>query len=519
VKVNITALALDRNVEEGRVGRIALHFDGCTYTYGELQGRVNACGNALRGLGIGRGDRFLIRSRNSPDYVIALLAGMKIGAVPVCANSLFRTWELERILHNSGAKAALCSVDLLDPILEVKPRSPSLQHVIVCGGTPAHGFPCLDEIIGGASSDLRAEDTSADDPAFVIYTSGTTGQPKGVEHAHRWIIATGAPISKTLMRLTPQDLCFSPLEISFIYALGCNLLYPFYAGAAVAMLPGRFDPELTLEAIDRLKPTIFIAVPTLFRRLLALGAPLQKYDLRSVRMGMSSGEPLPVDTLRQARERLGIEIYDCLGQTEIHIFMNPDPARKLGSLGRPLPGHQVTLLTDDGREAGVGEVGHLVIRSDDPGLCLGYRKAPEIWRQCHRNGWYYTKDLAYKDEDGFFWYVSRSDDLIKSRAYLISPREVESAVMEHPAVLEAGVIGIPDAVMGQRVVVYVSLQPGHDPSDHLAADILRHVREQIAAFKVPKELKFVDSFPRTATGKLMRQELRNWAIGMGVARG
>jgi acyl-coenzyme A synthetase/AMP-(fatty) acid ligase len=510
-RINIAACTLDRNVEEGGGDRIALYFDGRTYTYRELQRLVNACGNALRGIGIGKGDHFLIRSRNCPDYVIAALAGMKIGAVPVPTNSLFRMWELEHIVRNSEAKAVMSSVDLLDAIVEVQGRCPSLQHVIVFGNSPARGYSCFEDFIRGASDELEGADTASDDPSFAIYTSGTTGQPKGVEHAHRWIVATGEPISKTLMRLTPEDICFSPLEVSFIYAFGCNLLYPLLAGAAVAMMPGRFDPELTLAAIDRLKPTIFIAVPTLFRRVLASGEVTRKYDLRSVRMGMSSGEPLPIDTLRQARERLGIEIYDCLGQTEIHIFMNPDPARKLGSLGKPLPGHVVTLLTDEGREAGIGEVGHLVIRSDDPGLCLGYRRTPELWQACHRNGWYYTKDLAFKDEDGFFWYVSRSDDLIKSRAYLISPREVESAIMEHPAVLEAGVIGVPDELIGQRVAAYVTLQQGHEASDGLAVEILSHVRAKIAAFKAPKDLFFADSLPRTATGKLIRQELRKKA--------
>ena len=274
------------------------------------------------------------------------------------------------------------------------------------------------------------------------------------------------------------------------------------------MTPGRFDPEKTLAAIEKFQPTILIGVPTLFRRLIVLGEAVGRYDLRSLRMGVSSGEPLPLDTSQQVKELLGIDIYDCLGQTEIHIFMNPDPHRKPGSLGRPLPGHIVTTLTDDGREAGTGEIGHLVIRSDDLGLCLGYRGQPEIWQRTHRGGWYYTKDLAYQDEEGFFWYVSRSDDLIKSRAYLISPREVESAILEHPAVLEAEVIGVPDEVIGQRVKAFVVLRSGQHPSDTLADEIASQVRKKIAPFKVPKEIVFVEALHRTATGKLMRRELR-----------
>lgn len=511
-RLNIAAVTVDRHVDEGRGDCTALYFDDRSFTYRQLQEMINICGNALRRLGIERGDRLMIRSGNCPEYLVAFLACLKIGCIPIPTNSLFRVWELEHILKNSGAKVVFTTRELMEPILAVKDRCPSLQHIVAFDSESSAGLLTFQDMLRDSSTELEAVDTSSSDTAFIIYTSGTTGEPKGVEHAHRWIIATGDPISKVLMRLTPDDICFSPLEISFIYALGCNFLYPFYSGAAIAMITGRFDPDRTLAAMRKMRPTVLIAVPTLFRRLFALGDALEKSDLSSLRAGFSSGEPLPDDTLREARERLGIEIYDCLGQTEIHIFMNPDPKRKLGSLGRPLPGHDVTILTDDGREAGAGEIGHLVIRADDPGLCLGYRGKPEIWSQAQRDGWYYTKDLAYRDEDNFFWYVSRSDDLIKSRAYLISPREVECAVMEHPAVLEAGVIGVPDAIIGQRIRAHVILRTNHQASDVLAADITRSVREKIALFKVPKEIVFVDSLPRTATGKLMRRELREQSV-------
>jgi acetyl-CoA synthetase len=285
----------------------------------------------------------------------------------------------------------------------------------------------------------------------------------------------------------------------------------------MSMTGGRFDPAGTIAAMKRLKPTILIAVPTLFRRLFALGDALDAGELRSLRLGMSSGEPLPEDTLKQARERLGIEIYDCLGQTEIHIFMHPDPTRKLGSLGQPLEGHVVRVLDDEGQETGVGEIGHLVLRADDPGLCLGYRDRPEAWGERLKDGWYYTKDLAYRDEDGFLWYVSRSDDLIKSRAYLISPREVESALLDHPWVLEAGVIGVPDDMIGQRVRAYIILRAGRQASDGLAEELTEWVRSKIAHFKVPKDILFVASLPRTATGKLRRNELREQALAESEA--
>jgi acyl-coenzyme A synthetase/AMP-(fatty) acid ligase len=508
VRLNMTSVVLDRHVAEGRSGQTALYFEERTFSYGELSRMVNACGNAMLRRGLVRGDRLLIRSTNCPEYLTTFLAALKIGCVPIPTNSLFRAWEIEHILRNSGARAAFTTADLMPPVAAMCDRFPDLATLVTFDGEPSAGSETFASFVDGAAEDLEAADTASCDVAFIIYTSGTTGEPKGVEHAHRWILATGDPITRQLMRLTSDDICFSPLEISFIYALGCNFLYPFLSGAAIAMMPGRFDPERTLAAIARLKPTVLIAVPTLFRRLLAMGDMLETYDHSSLRMGMSSGEPLPDDTLRSARERLGIEIYDCLGQTEIHIFMNPDPTKKLGSLGRPLDGHVVTILNDEGAEAKPHEIGHLVIRADDPGLCLGYRGRPEIWSETQKDGWYYTKDLAYRDEDGYLWYASRSDDLIKSRAYLISPREVESALMEHEAVLEAGVIGVPDEVIGQRICAYIIPRPGHEPSDALAADIIAEVREKIALFKIPKEFVFVDALPRTATGKLMRRELR-----------
>ena len=351
-RLNITSLVIDRHLKEGRAEHIALHFGDRRFTYRELSQMVNAAGNALLGSGLVRGDRVLIRSSNCPEYLTTFLAALKIGCVPIPTNSLFRSWELEHILRNSGARVGIYDNGAhgthprdAGSRPTCRPLSPSTDAA--GGGSEPFAAFIGGRVAGSSTPPIPAVPTSH----FIIYTSGTTGEPKGVEHAHRWIAATGYPITQQLMRLSPDDICFSPLEISFIYALGCNFLYPFLSGAAIAMTPGRFDPERTLAAIDRLKPTVLIAVPTLFRRLLALGEALKSYDLSSLRMGMSSGEPLPDDTLRSAREWLGIEIYDCLGQTEMHIFMNPDPMKKLGSLGRPLEGHMVTILNDEGHEA------------------------------------------------------------------------------------------------------------------------------------------------------------------------
>ncbi|MBL03973.1 MAG: AMP-dependent synthetase, partial [Acidobacteria bacterium] len=226
-RLNMAGVTLDKNVIEGRGEQTALYFGDTKVTFRELQQRVNACGNALRALGLEQGDRFAIRSNNCPEYLVAFLAGLKIGCVPIPTNSLFRVWELEHILTNSGAKAVLTTGALLEPILEVQDRCPSVEHIITFDDHTAAGVRSFADLVQGHSTELEAADTASDDTAFIIYTSGTTGEPKGVEHAHRWIVATGDPISNVLMRLTPEDICFSPLEVSFIYALGCNFLYPY----------------------------------------------------------------------------------------------------------------------------------------------------------------------------------------------------------------------------------------------------------------------------------------------------
>ena len=508
-RVNIAAVTVDRQVAGGHGDRVALHFGDQRISYGELHRRVNQCGNALARIGLTRGDRFIIRAPNSPEYMIAALAGFKIGAVPIPTNSLFRAWELEHLIQNSEAKAAFMTPELMGPIEEVRPRCPTLKQVVMFGRDAA-GHRTFDDLVAGAPDRLEAAATRADELAFMIYTSGTTGKPKGVEHAHRWIVGAGDPVVRVLMGLTPDDICFQPQEVSFMYSWGCAFLFPLYAGCASVVYAGRFDVNRCLDTIQKHRPTVFVAVPTIYRILLGRAGAEREYDVSSLRMGVSGGEPLPADTYREMKRRFGFEVYDAIGQSENHLFLGERPGLpvKPGSMGMPFSGHVVTILDDGGKEVPPGTVGHLVIRNDDPALTLGYRKMEERWAALNRGGWFYTGDLAYKDEDGYYWYVSRSDDLIKSRAYLISPKEVEEAAMGHPAVLEAGVVGVPDPEMGQRVKAYITLKAGHRPSPSLAEEITAQVKTVIAPYKAPKEIEFVSELPKTATGKILRRELR-----------
>ena len=517
-RVNFTDLAVSRHVREGRGACPALHFEGTTFTYAELERYINRCGNALRTLGIGPGARFVIRARNSPQYAALFFAGLKLGAVPIPSNSLFRAWELGYIIRNSGAKAVFTTEGLVAPVEEVRANCPSLESIVSIDGGPSCQGTTLDQLMVNQPDELSAADTRADDLAFLIYTSGTTQRPKGVEHAHRMVIAGSDAVCNELMQLRPEDVCMQPQEISFVYSLICGLVFPLYAGAQTVLYPGRFDPDRALQAVQRYGVTEFVAVPTIFRMLLTAEDVTERYDLSSIRMGISGGEPLPEHTYKEVRRKFGFEIYDLIGQTEAWIYMSNRPGLpvKPGSLGQPLTGRCTAILGGSGEPAAVGEVGHLCIAADDPGLALGYRGQQELWEQRFKGGWFYTGDLAYRDEDGYYWYVSRGDDLIKSRAYLISPGEVEAATMQHPAVLESAVIGVPDKLLGQRVRAYVVLKPGHEPTPALAEEIRERARMVIAPYKIPKDIEFLPELPKTATGKIRRTELREYASRIGT---
>lgn len=510
-RLNLGHWVVDRHVAEGRGRRVAVRAGDATYTYDDLRRLSNRADNAFRALGVGRGDRVLLRLGTNLDAMLAFLGAVKIGAVAMPTSPLLRETELRAILRNSEAALAVARPELAAPLEALRREGAWSGRLLLTEETPtARGFAGLLE---RASEELEPVVTGAHEPAFMMYTSGTTGEPKGVLHAHRWIVGTGDPVACAMLALGPDDVCFQPQDWSFIYALGCNFLYPFHAGASIVLPAGRFDPQETAKVIADHRVTVFCAVPTIYRMMLAQLGAADRPRLASLRCGVSAGEPLPVDTFREWRERFGVTLHDGLGQTESHIFManRVGSVIKPGSMGRPLPGYEIAVLDDEGTPRPPGEPGHLVIRNGHPGLALGYYRDPDRWAEVNRDGWYDTKDFAYVDEDGDYWYVSRSDDLIKSRAYLISPKEVESALMEHRAVLEAGVVGTPDPVIGQKIHAFVTLKAGVDASLALAEDIKAHTRRVLAPYKTPQEVEFVTELPKTLTGKVLRRRLRQHA--------
>jgi len=518
-QLNLASYVVDRHVEEGRGARIAAWAGGRAYTFADLRALTNRFANALCALGVGHGDHVMLRLGTNLDTLIAILGTIKAGAIVLPTSFLFRDHEVEKILLNSEAVVAVSTPDLLGPIAAVSARTPMLRHIILTGldaaGADGSGVDpgrtlAWERVMAEASPEFAPAHTHRDQPAFVIYTSGTTGDPKGVQQAHRWLIGTGDPYNREMVRMSADDVCYQPQDWSFIYPLGSGCLYPLMEGAAIVVPHGRFTPEVAFENIERYRVTIFAAVPTIYRMMLALPDAERRYRLDSLRACVSAGEALPADTFNEFRRRFGVTIYDGIGQTETHIFVGNRIGMEIrpGSMGQPLRSYDAAILDDEGREQKRGEPGHLVLRNDHPGLTLGYRKAAARWAAVNRAGWYYTQDIAYVDADGYFWYVSRSDDLIKSRAYLISPKEVESALLEHPAVLEAAVVGIPDPRIGARVKGFVGLRAGHTATDALAEEIRNHVRGVIAPYKVPHQIEFMAELPKTPNGKILRRVLR-----------
>jgi acyl-coenzyme A synthetase/AMP-(fatty) acid ligase len=508
-RVNLAEEVLTRHVREGRGGRPAAHHVDGSVTYDELEALTNQAGNALARLGIGRGDRFVTRLPNSIPHLAILLGGMKMGAVPIPTTVQFRAAELDHVFANSGARLAITTEDLSD---EIESATRIDDVVLLNAGSGTR--PSFTDLAASESTNLEAADTEPDEVAFTIYTSGSTGLPKGVEHGHRWVIGGLHPLVHVAMRFQPDDVVFMPQEFAWLYVLGVATLAPLYAGAQTVIYSGRFDPTAAVEHIDRFGVTKFTTVPTVLRMIKAIPDLEERYDLSRWTAVWSGGERLDDETRDEVERRFGVTIYELIGQTEVWLYMANYPGieNKPGSLGQVLPGRIVALLDDDGRTIEeADESGHLVLSEDDPALALGYRGQNQEWRSRFSDGWFHTGDIAYRDGDGYYYFVGRADEMIKSRGYRIAPEEVEKALLEHAAAIHAGVIGLPDEIQGQKVVAFVVLRDGSEGSDELVDELREHVRALIAPYKTPREIHFVDDIPKTPTGKIDHKALRDIA--------
>jgi acyl-coenzyme A synthetase/AMP-(fatty) acid ligase len=512
-KLNMARLIVDYWAEHGRGEDVAIYYEDQKITYQALKELTDSFANALHKLGVSKGDRYLIRTPNQPEYQISFLGGQKIGAAPIPTNTMLREYELEHIINNSEAVAVITTTRYTEAIENIRPKCKTLKHVIVVGETQGDQIS-FEQIMREAKGVPPYVETLKDDQAYFLYTSGTTGPPKGVVHGHRFIIGAGDPIGKYTMGLDRGDICGGPTALTWMYALGHNFLFAFRWGVSTAIYSDeRFDPERAYEFIERFKITIFAGTPTIYRMMLAVKDAEKRYDTRSLKYCLSSGEPLLAETWREWMRRFNVKIIDSMGQTEAHEFCTTQTSLpvKVGSMGKPLPGIEVAIVNDKGEQLPPGEMGHLAMRTDHPGLFLEYFKMPEQMKEVALpNNWYDTKDLATMDEDGYFWYGSRSDDIMTFHGYRISPAEVETALQEHEAVLESGVAGFSDPDKGDKLKAWVVLHEGYEPTPELAKNLQEFVKNTIAPYKYPREIEFIKELPKTSSGKILRRELRRW---------
>ncbi len=497
-RVNIATEVLERQAA-AHGGRTAFAWEAGETTYADLRDRVARLAGSLVGAGVGRGAKVLVRMPNCIEFAVTFLSLTRIGAIPVLVNSLLGPEEVDYVVDHSGAETAMTLAEIAGPVLEHKDRI----RVFLWRG--AHdGATSLD---GGGGNAVPPADTGADEPAFMVYTSGTTGRPKGIVHAHRWVVALG---EANRHRVPPQpgDVALATGEWSFISALGHNVVFPLRNGVTAAILEGPARPERVLAAVERFGVTLLYSVATVYRRILAVEGIEDRYDLSSLRGCSATGEALEAATWQEFKRRVGCDIWEHYGVSEMQMVLGQGPRHpvKPGSIGRPIPGARVEVTDEDYRTLPPGEIGRFLIAADSPGFFLGYHRDEEMTARVVHDGWYHTGDLAWRDGDGYYWIAGREDDCFKSRGIFISPYEIENALRGHPAVAEACVVPLPDAEIGNRIRAVVVARDGYGDSG-LGEDLREDLRARIARYKVPHVIELADALPKSAVGKVLRREV------------
>jgi len=513
---NAATYFVDRNVAEGRGSHVAIECGDTRLTYADLQQQVNRLGAALRGLGIRPEERVLLLLHDGPEFACAFFGAIKIGAVPVPLNTLWKPADYEHVIRDSRPRALIVA-DALWPAIEAIPaaRRPIHHTIVVGAGHAAHATVSYHDLVAVASDTLEAEPTHRDAPAFWLYSSGSTGAPKGCVHLQHDMVVCARLFGQNVLAFGPRDRTFSVAKLFFAYGLGNALYFPFSVGATTILWPGPPAPANVYAVIERHKPTLFFSVPTGYGMMLAQPGA---FDLSSVRLAVSAGEALPEALFERFKARFGIEILDGIGSTEaLHMFIaNRPSAIRPGSSGQVVPGYSARILDDDRIPVGVGEVGNLWISGDS--VCAGYWNQHEKTQDTIEGRWIRTGDKFAQDADGFYWYAGRSDDMMKVGGLWVSPVEVENALVGHPAVLECGVVSNEDHDALTKPLAFVVLRDGHAPTAELARELQQFVRERLAEYKRPRWVEFLPELPKTATGKIQRFRLRELARSTPAAR-
>jgi benzoate-CoA ligase len=503
---NAAADLIERNLAAGRGAKIAVHDDQGSYTYDELAARVNRFAGALTALGINMEQRILLCLQDTIDFPTAFLGAIKAGIVPVAVNTLLTSKDYDYMLRDSRAQVLVVSAAVFDSFKPILDGQPYLKHVIV-SGSDAHGKLRMNDLMAAASPQFEAVSTGADDACFWLYSSGSTGAPKGTVHLHGSLIYTAELYAKPILGIRESDVVFSAAKLFFAYGLGNGLTFPFAVGATAVLMAERPTSASVARVLRQYQPTIFYGVPTLYGMMLA-SQDMPSRDELKLRRCTSAGEALPADIGQRWTAATGVEILDGIGSTEmLHIFLSNRTGQvRYGTTGQRIDGYLVRLIGEDGDEVAKGEIGELHICG--PSSASHYWNNSEKTRHTFLGEWTRSGDKYVESEDGYFTYCGRSDDMLKVGGIYVSPFEVESTLAAHPSVLEAAVVGHRDDDGLVKPKAYVVLRPGLQPNDELAAALQQHVKTNLAPYKFPRWIEFLDTLPKTATGKIQRFKLR-----------
>ncbi|WP_374412615.1 benzoate-CoA ligase family protein [Hydrogenophaga sp.] len=509
-QLNVVQALFDRAVAAGHADRLLFRSDERTLTYAQARAEVNRLANALADLGLQPGNRVLLRGGNSVAMALAWLAVVQSGLIAVATMPLLRATELKAIIDKSRPAAALCDVKLQDELkaaLAQSPETSSLPLRLFNTGDAAVVLEhSLEALARHASDQATPCPTSADDIALLAFTSGTTGSPKAAVHSHRDVLAACETWPRHVLRATPDDIVMGSPPLAFTFGLGGLLVFPMWAGASVYFPSIPYTPEAMVKLIGQVGATICYTAPTFYRQMAAFA---KQHGIGRLRLSVSAGEGLPDATRQLWKDASGLEMLDGIGATEMfHIFISAAPAEvKRGAIGRVVPGYEAKIVDEHGKDLPRGQVGRLAVRGP-----TGCRYLDDA-RQANyvQDGWNFPGDAFVQDDDGYFVYQARTDDMIITAGYNVAGPEVEAALLQHPAVAECGVVGKADDERGMVILAYVVLKPGQ-AADAAQVKVLQdHVKHTLAPYKYPREVRFVDALPRTETGKLQRFALRKMA--------
>ncbi|UGY06101.1 benzoate-CoA ligase family protein [Bradyrhizobium quebecense] len=506
VPYNAVSWLLDRNVDEGRGDKVVFDDTVSQITYGQLQQQTRRVGNMLRRLGVRREERVAMIMLDTIDFPIVFLGAIRAGVVPVPLNTLLTAEQYAYILGDCRARVLFVSEALLPVVKDIIARMPDLEHVVV-SGKDAHGHKKLSDEIARESDVFATVPTHADEPAFWLYSSGSTGMPKGVRHLHSNLAATAETYAKQVLGIREDDVGLSAAKLFFAYGLGNALTFPMSVGATTVLNSERPTPAVMFALMNKYHPSIFFGVPTLFAAMLNDEATKAQAAGNRLRVCTSAGEALPESVGNAWRARFGVDILDGVGSTELlHIFLSNAPGDiKYGSSGRPVPGYKVRLVNETGADVADGEVGELLVDAPSAGESYWNQRAKS--RATFEGAWTRTGDKYTRDADGRYTFCGRADDMFKVSGIWVSPFEVESALITHPAVLEAAVVPEADPEGLLKPKAYVVLRPESSAAG-LHEALKEHVKQKIGPWKYPRWIDVVDNLPKTATGKIQRFKLR-----------